>query len=320
MDRRIFLGAGIAGATTLTFTSVFSQNSPDLGAPTLPTPGFRKTMVGDIEVIAINDGALRRPLGDEFVRNAPLEQVKSLLASQNLPTDYVDIPFTPYLIVSGNTKFLIDTGFADNGPPTTGKLAANLAAVGLKPTDINNVVLSHFHGDHINGLRNKAGQLVYPNARVHVPSAEHAFWMDDARMEAAPPGMKGAFMAVRRALGNLGGDQLVKFEPGAVIAPGITSIAAFGHTPGHTLFRMDSEGQSFAYVADITNVPSLFARAPDWSVLFDMNPAMARMSRRRVFDMLVKDKMMAGGFHFPFPAFGTMEASGNGYQFKPVAA
>jgi hypothetical protein len=83
---------------------------------------------------------------------------------------------------------------------------------------------------------------------------------------------------------------------------------------------MDSEGQSFAYVADITNVPSLCARAPDWSVLFDMNPAMARMSRRRVFDMLVKDKMMAGGFHFPFPAFGTMEVSGTGYQFKPVAA
>lgn len=135
-----------------------------------------------------------------------------------------------------------------------------------------------------------------------------------------PPAMKGAFMGVRRALGNLGGDQLVKFESGSVVAPGITSVAAFGHTPGHTLFRMDSEGQSFAYVADITNVPSLFAHAPDWSVLFDMNPAMARMSRRRVFDMLVKDKMMAGGFHFPFPAFGTMEASGNGYQFKPVAA
>jgi glyoxylase-like metal-dependent hydrolase (beta-lactamase superfamily II) len=268
----------------------------------------------------LNDGAVRRPLGEEFVTNAPLEQVKALLASQNLPTDYIDVPYTPFLLINGDQRYLFDTGFADNGPPTTGKLAANLAAVGLKPTDINNVVLSHFHGDHINGLRNKAGQLVYPNARVHVPATEHAFWMDDARMEAAPPAMKGAFMGVRRALGNLGGDQLVKFESGAAVAPGITSVAAFGHTPGHTLFRMDSEGQSFAYVADITNVPSLFARAPDWSVLFDMNPAMARMSRRRVFDMLVKDKMMAGGFHFPFPAFGTMEASGNGYQFKPVAA
>jgi glyoxylase-like metal-dependent hydrolase (beta-lactamase superfamily II) len=263
---------------------------------------------------------MRRPLGEEFVTNAPLEQVKALLASQNLPTDYIDVPFTPFLLINGNQRYLFDTGFADNGPPTTGKLAAQLAAVGLKPTDINNVVLSHYHGDHINGLRNKAGELVYPNARVHVPTTEHAFWMDDARMEAAPPAMKGAFMGVRRALGNLGGDQLVKFEPGAMVAPGITSVAAFGHTPGHTLFRMDSEGQSFAYVADITNVPSLFARAPDWSVIFDMNPVMARASRRRIFDMLVKDKIMAGGFHFPFPAFGTMEPSGNGYQFKPVTA
>ena len=320
LNRRHFLGAGMAGATALTFSSVWSQNTPQFGAPDLPAVGFRRMKLGTMEVIALNDGAVRRPLGQEFVPAVPLDQVKALLASQNLATDYIDVPYTPFLLINGNQRYLFDTGFADNGPPTTGRLLGNLAAAGFKPEDINNVVLSHFHGDHINGLRNRAGQLVYPNARVHVPAPEHAFWMDDARMEAAPPGMKGAFMGVRRALGNLGGDQLVKFEPGAVIAPGITSIAAFGHTPGHTLFRMDSEGQSFAYVADITNVPSLFARAPDWSVLFDMNPAMARMSRRRVFDMLVKDKMMAGGFHFPFPAFGTMEVSGTGYQFKPVAA
>ena len=119
MDRRMFLGAGMAGAATLTFSSVWSQSTPSFGAPTLPEPGFRKLKVGAMEVIALNDGALRRPLGEEFVRNAPLEQVKAMLASQNLPTDYVDIPFTPYLVVSGNTKFLIDTGFADNGPPTT---------------------------------------------------------------------------------------------------------------------------------------------------------------------------------------------------------
>ena len=132
MDRRWFLGAGIAGASALTFSSVWSQSTPSLGAPTLPEVGFRRMKLGAMEIIALNDGALRRPLGEEFVRNAPLEQVKAMLASQNLSTDYVDIPFTPYLIVSGNTKFLIDTGFADNGPPTTGRLAANMAAAGYK--------------------------------------------------------------------------------------------------------------------------------------------------------------------------------------------
>jgi glyoxylase-like metal-dependent hydrolase (beta-lactamase superfamily II) len=149
--------------------------------------------LGAMEVIALHDGAVRRPLGEEFVRNAPLEQLKSLLSSQNLPTEYVDIPFTAFLVVSGGTKFLIDTGFADNRPPTTGQLRANLAPAGFKPEDINHVILNHHHGDHINGVRAKDGSLVYPNAKIHVPAPEHAFWMDDARMEAAPPAMKGAF-------------------------------------------------------------------------------------------------------------------------------
>jgi glyoxylase-like metal-dependent hydrolase (beta-lactamase superfamily II) len=213
MDRRLFLGAGIAGASALTFSSVWSQSAPNVGAPVLPEVGFRRMKLGAMEIIALNDGALRRPLGEEFVRNAPLEQVKALLASQNLPTDYVDIPFTAFLVVSGNTKFLIDTGFADNGPPTTGKLRANLAAAGYKPEDINHVILSHYHGDHINGLRAKDGSLVYPNAKVHVPAPEHAYWMDDARMEAAPPAMKGAFQAVRRTVGSLPPASWLRLSP-----------------------------------------------------------------------------------------------------------
>ena len=319
MDRRGFLGAGMAGAAALTFSSVWSQSTPNFGAPAVPAVGFKRMKLGAMEVIALHDGALRRPLGEEFVTNAPLEQVKALLASQGLPTDYVDIPFTPFVIVAGGRRILMDTGFADNGPPSTGKLVANMAAAGLKPDDIDTIILSHYHGDHINGIRNKAGQLVFPKARIMVPAPEHAFWMDDARMEAAPPAMKGAFQNVRRVLAGLPADQLVRFEPGAEVAPGITSVAAFGHTPGHTLFTVKSEGQSFAYVADLTNVPSLFARSPDWSVTFDMDKEMARATRRKIFDMIVKDKMMAGGFHFPFPAFGSIEAAGNGYQFKPLA-
>jgi glyoxylase-like metal-dependent hydrolase (beta-lactamase superfamily II) len=319
MDRRHFLGAGIAGAATLTFSSVWSQSAANLGAPVAPSVGFKRMKLGAAEVIALHDGALRRPLGEEFVRNAPLEQVKAMLASQNLPTDYVDIPFNAFLVVLGGSKFLFDTGFADNGPASTGQLRANLAAAGYKPEDIDHVVISHFHGDHINGLRAKDGGLVYPKAKIHVPKTEYAYWMDDAKMEAAPPAMKGAFQGVRRVLAGLPAGQLVQFEPGADLVPGITSSAAYGHTPGMSIFTVKSEGQSFVYVADVTNIPSLFARAPDWAVQFDMDAEMARQTRRRVFDMLAKDKTLAGGYHFPFPAFGTLEAAGNGYQFKPVA-
>lgn len=312
-------GAALAAYAAGSFMPLGAQSAPNFGAPSVVQVGFRKQKIGDIEVIALNDGVTRRPLAAEFVRNTPLGEVQELLRSQNLPTEYLDVPYTAFLVVSGNRKVLMDTGFSDNGGPTTGRLLANLNAAGYKAEDIDTVILSHFHGDHILGVRNKAGQLVYPNAKIMVPSVEHAFWMDDARMAAAPDAMKGAFQTVRRMLGGLSDSQLVKFEAGTEIVPGIKSVAAYGHTPGHTLFMVESKGEKFAYLADITNVPQLFARNPDWAVQFDMNAEEARVARRKVFDMIVADKVMAGGFHFPFPAFGRVEKLGNGFEFKPVA-
>jgi glyoxylase-like metal-dependent hydrolase (beta-lactamase superfamily II) len=319
INRRHFLGAAIGSASAFTLLPVWSQNPASFGSPTLPSPGFRKTRIGAMDVITVNDGIMRRPLGAEFVPGTAIEQVRGLLASQGLSTDYVDVPYTPCVVVKDGQRYLFDTGFADNGPPSAGRLVDNLAAAGIKPDDINHVVISHFHGDHINGLRRKDGSLVFAKAKVHVPAPEHAFWTDEARAAGASPAMRGAFDNVKRVFGSLPADQLVKFEPGREIAPGIESMAAFGHTPGHTVFVMRSEGQSFAFVADITNVPSLFARRPDWSVVFDMNPEMARQSRRRIFDMLVKEKMPAAGFHFPFPAVGTIENFDGGYQFKAMS-
>jgi glyoxylase-like metal-dependent hydrolase (beta-lactamase superfamily II) len=319
--RDLLVGGGAATAAYLagSFMPLVAQNAPNFGAPSVVQVGYRKQKVGDMEVIALNDGVVRRPLQAEFVRNAPLDQVQELLRSQNLPTDYVDVPFTPFLIVAGNRRVLIDTGFADNGAPTTGRLVANLNAAGFKVEDIDTVVISHHHGDHINGVRNKAGQLVFPKAKIMVPAVEHAFWMDDARMAAAPEGMKGAFQNVRRVFGGLGPDQLVQFQAGQEIAPGVTTAAAYGHTPGMVTVTAQSRGEKFVYLADLTNIPSLFARNPDFAVVFDMNPEEARQTRRRVFEAVVNDKAMAGGFHFPFPAFGRIEKLGQGYDFKPVA-
>jgi glyoxylase-like metal-dependent hydrolase (beta-lactamase superfamily II) len=319
--RDLLIGTGAATATYLTtaFSPLVAQNAPSFGAPSVVQVGYRKQKIGDIEVIALNDGVQRRALGEEFVKNAKLNDVQELLKSQGLPTEYIDVPFTAFLLIVGNRKILMDTGFADNGPSTTGRLLANLNAAGLKAEDIDTVILSHYHGDHINGVRNKAGQLVYPNAKIMVPTVEHAFWMDDNRMAQAPEGMKGAFANVRRVLNGLSSTQLIQFEPGSEVAPGIMSRAAFGHTPGHTLFVAESKGEKFAYLADLTNVPQLFARNPDWAVQFDMNADAARDVRRKTFDMMVNEKMIAGGFHFPFPAFGRIEKMGNGFDFKPVA-
>lgn len=319
MNRRHFLGAGVAGLSALVLSpsSVLAQS--DLGAPTLPSPGFRKAAVGKMEIFALNDGIGRRPLAEGFVRNVPLDQVKALLSSQNLSTEYVDIPFTPFVVVDGKTRYLIDTGFADNGPPSAGKLHANMAAAGFKPDDIDHVIISHLHGDHINGLRYKNGDLVYPKAKIHVCAPEHAFWSDAERRAKAPEGMKGAYGAIDRVFGNLPADKLVLFQPDAEIAPGIHSVAAFGHTPGHTAIKVESDGQKFMYIADVTNMPALFARRPDWAVMFDMDPDMARETRKRILDMAASENILTGGFHFPFPAMGKITREGEGYQFTPMA-
>jgi glyoxylase-like metal-dependent hydrolase (beta-lactamase superfamily II) len=324
LTRRQVLAAGTAAAVlpAAYFGSgllpAFAQ-APDLGQPSLPNPGFRKMRLGDIEIIALNDGVARRPLREEFVRNAPLAEVQAMLRAQGLATEYIDIPFNAFLLVMGQQRVLLDSGFADNGGPTTGRLLGNLNAAGFKAEDITAVLISHYHGDHINGLRNKAGQAVFSKAKVYVPEQEHAFWMDDARMNAAPEAGRGGFLGARRVFNGFTADQLLRFAPGAEVLPGVQSIAAFGHTPGHTLFRVRSGNQSFVYLADLTNVPQLFARNPDWAVQFDMDADAARRVRRQMFDMVVNDKAVAGGFHFPFPAFGTIERAGNGFEFKAMA-
>ena len=321
LNRRHFIAAAAAPLLHVagTWVPAWAQNAPNFGTPVLPTPGFRRTRVSDAEIIAVIDGVARRPLGEEFVRNAPLAEVKALLSSQGLSTDYVDIPFTPFLVVVGGRRILMDTGLGEFGGPTTGKLLAHLQAAGIQAGDIDDVVITHFHGDHINGLRNRAGAFPFTKARVHVPAPESAFWMDDAKMNAAAAGMKGAFENVRRTFAQMPAAMLQQFVPGSDPVPGIASIAAYGHTPGHTLFQVGSGRSSFTYIGDLTNVPSLFARNPDWAVVFDMDAEAARQTRRDMFARLVQQGGVVGGFHFPFPAFGRMVPSGKGYAFEAIA-
>ncbi len=322
MQRRHLLAAGLSAAAAsplawLAAPGAWAQAAAELGTPSLPTPGFRRMKVGEAEVIALNDGIARRPLGEEFVKNAPLAEVRALLASQGLPTGHIDIPFTAFLVISGGRRILLDTGFGEHGGPSTGRLLGHLAAAGFQPDDIDTVLISHYHGDHIQGLRRKDGSLVYPRAQVLVPEPEHAFWMDEAAMNARPEAQRGGFQVARRVFSDLPAGQLQRFTPGSELAPGLRSVAAFGHTPGHTLFELQSAGQTFVYVADLTNVPALFARNPDWAVSFDMDAEAARRVRRATLQRVVESRALVGGYHFPFPAFGRIAAQGEGYAFQP---
>lgn len=197
----------------------------------------------------------------------------------------------------------------------------NLAAAGIDPKSISTVVISHYHGDHVNGLLKADNSLAFPNAEIMVPAPEHKFWMDDGEMSKATGNqrMEGLFKNNRRVFGNEGVKKQLKiYEPGKEVVPGITSVATHGHSAGHTSHIVSSGGKSVFVQADVTNVPFLFVRNPGWHLMFDQIPDQAEATRRKVYDMLAADRMMVQGFHYPFPAVAFIEKAGNGYREVPV--
>lgn len=280
-------------------------------------PGFYRYKVGDIEVTAVNDGFARRPL-EGFVRNAELTQVQQAMQEAFLPGDALPITFTTLVLRrNGGGLTLIDTGNGDMGAPTSGHWMRNFRAAGFDPSQVETVVISHFHGDHINGLRLKDGTAVFPKAQVMVPAAEWAFWMDDAKMNQAPEAMKGAFQGVRRVFGPIAND-VKRYEADKEVVPGLTAIAAPGHTPGHTAFMLSSGSGKLMVMSDITNHPALFVRNPDWAAVFDMDADQARATRHKMLDMAASERAQVAFYHAPFPATGHIAKDGNRYRFVPV--
>jgi glyoxylase-like metal-dependent hydrolase (beta-lactamase superfamily II) len=287
------------------------------GPASQQAPGFYRYKVGDIELTALHDGWAPRNL-EGFIRNAELSDVRRAAEEAFLPTNTIENSFTPVLVRSGGKTIMIDTGNGDAGAPTTGTTRANLRAAGLDPARVDIVLISHFHGDHINGLRLRDGTAVYPNAEVMVPVGEWAFWMDDARMNQAPDAMKPAFQNVRRVFGPMAKD-VKQFEWNKEIAPGITAVDASGHSPGHTAFVIQSGGKSLTHVVDAINHPAFFVRHPDWSAVFDMDADKARATRRRLLDMAATERSQLAFYHAPFPAIGHVRKDGNGFQFAPAS-
>jgi glyoxylase-like metal-dependent hydrolase (beta-lactamase superfamily II) len=319
LNRRTLLATASA-ASAAALLGVPGAVSP-AAAQTAPAgkqaPAFYRYKVGSFEVTSVNDGVNRFPLPDTFVRNAKKDQVQAALAESYLPTDVMTIWFNPTLINTGSRLILIDTGLGDPKGPI-GHLKPNLAAAGVDMKSIDTVIISHFHGDHINGIRNGANELNFPNAEIMVPTVEWNFWMSDDNMNKAPEAMKGAFGNVRRVFKGLE-DKVKKYDAGKEIASGLTTIATYGHTPGHISYALVNGNDRVLIQSDVTNNPHLFLKNPGWHVQFDMNGPEAEATRRKFYDMAAADKMLVAGFHFPFPATGYVEKVGTGYRLVPAA-
>jgi glyoxylase-like metal-dependent hydrolase (beta-lactamase superfamily II) len=316
--RRIVAAAGaIAAAGAVAPFAPCAQAAAPLARR--QAPSFYRCKVGEFEVTVVNDGARAIPLPAQFVRNVGNEEVLAAAEAAYMPKGSIVAPFNPIVVNTGAKLVLIDTGYGPGLAPTVGLLPSTLAAAGFDPNAIDVVLISHMHGDHILGLKTPDGALAFPNAEIKVPAIDWAFWMNDDNMSRAPEGFtKTSFGFNRKIFSNLA-DKVTRYEWGREVAPGITAVETGGHTPGHTSFVIASGSSQLFFQADVTNVPDLFLRNPDWQVMFDHEPEKAVATRRRIYDMASADKLLISGYHFPFPGLGYIEKAGSGYRLIPAA-
>ena len=317
--RSLLTGTAAAGAAALVAPAIPGPARAAVPASGKQAPGFYRFKVGDYEVTLLHDGARSFPMPDTFVTNVSKEQALKAAEAAYMPKGMVTVPFNPTLINTGSKLVLIDTGYGPVPNAPVGQTFANLKAAGVDPKDIDILVLSHLHPDHINGLRAADGGIAFPNAEIKAPAPDWAFWMsDDNKSKASSKMMQDYFANTRKILGGLE-DKVTRYDWDKEVAPGVTALATPGHTPGHTSFAVASGSARILVQSDVTNIPEFFLRNPDWHVAYDADPEQAAKTRHKFYDMAAAEKMLVTGFHFSFPSAGHVEKDGAGYRLVPLA-
>ena len=319
--RNLFAGAAAAGAATAL--------TPIIGRPVFAAApavgkqnaGWYRYKVGDFEVTVVTDGATTSPLSDIYVRNAPKADVSAALTALHAAPDKVTNQYNPIVVNTGSKLVAIDTGAGlgafQQSKGVHGQFHSNLAAAGFDKNLVDVVLLSHLHGDHINGLLDAESKLAFPKAEILMPAADIKFWTDESNAARFPDPVKAQFANVKRVLGALGG-KVTQYEGSKELVPGITSMPTPGHTPGHTSFMIASGSDHLLHQVDVTaGMGALFVRNPNWHFLFDVDGPLAEQTRRKFYDMVIADKQRVQGYHFPFPAVGYIEKDGSGYRWVP---
>jgi len=315
--RRWLAGAALATASTALPPLQFAHAKAPLTRS--QEPGFYRFKVGGFEITAVNDGTWFPKL-DSFVKAADIRNVQKALADGFMPTDTMPIPFTTLMVNTGPRLIAFDVGTGGQfGPfaPQSGTFMKNLVAAGIDPAEVDAIYISHFHPDHINGLKTKDNDLVFPNASINVPAAEWAFWMDDSNMGKASEADVPAFRNARRIFGDIA-SKVQRFDSGKELESGVTSIAAPGHTPGHTAFAIASGNDSMLYLADVAFNQAVYVRHPELQALVDMDGNQAVATRRAMLDRAAADKLRTHGYHWSFPGSGHIVKSGNSYDLVPA--
>ncbi len=282
-------------------------------------PSFQKYKVGEIEVVTLADGILEVPPRAGFIRNASVEQTKAALRAGGLVDDHVPFPFTAMVVNLRNQLVLIDSGTGGSPAygPKCGWLFQSMAAAGLDPNSVKTIVISHLHGDHIYGLMDNATNTqLFPEAEIIIPAAELKWWIQpEVDTMDLGPSRKGLSQRIRATLAKWKNVRAVEGE--VELVPGIRTIQAYGHSPAQMTHLISSGNKQLLATADVSLLPALFVKNPDWQTVLDQDGPTAVETRRKIFERAIADKLMVTGVHWLQPNVGTIIRDGATYAFVP---
>ncbi len=257
--------------------------------------------IGDLTITAVSDGYLHASF--DFLANIDPSDAARMQENAGI-TDHTSIHINCYLVRSGGRTILIDAG-AGGFKQWGGRLKANLLHAGIQPSEIDAILLTHAHPDHVGGLMDASGTAVFPNAELVAHHREVAFWQDDGNLSRAPERARGNFLVARQAFEGYR-NRLRTFDSGEVL-PGITAMPLPGHTAGHTGYRLDSGDKSLLVWGDIVHFPQIQVPRPDVSIAFDQDAHLAADTRSKLLDCVAGEQLLIAGMHLGEPGFARIE-------------
>lgn len=277
-------------------------------------PGFYRMMVGSLEITALLDGTHPFPV-DEVMSDRPKSD--DLLAKAGLSAP-VEGSINAFLINTGSKLILVDSGAGVLYGACCGHLLDNLRAAGYQPDQVDEIYLTHLHRDHVGGL-SRAGALDFPNAVVRVNRADADYWLSPANEAKAPTYLHTMFEGAAVTLAPyIQAGKVMPFDGAAELAPDIRAVPAPGHTPGHTGYLVESNGQRILFWGDVVHVAQIQFPATDITVKYDSDADEAAAERQAIFEKVANDGSLVGAAHISFPGLGRVLKTGDGYSWAPV--
>ena len=308
MFKRSFLTLALAATLS---TAAFA------GAPQQKTsaPGYYRMMLGDIEVTALSDGTTQLPVHQLLQMDA--DKVRDKLAEFYRQSP-LETSVNAYLVNDGESLVLIDTGAGTLFGASLGNLIKNIEAAGYSADDIDEIYITHMHSDHIGGLI-AGGERVFTNATVRADKHDADYWLSQQQMEQVPEDKRGGFKGAMAALNPyVEAGQFKTFVAGETLAAQITSVEAYGHTPGHTMYRLDAGDQSLVFWGDLMHVAEVQFDQPSVTIAFDSDQDEARKQRVDAYADAAKNGYYVAGAHLPFPGIGQLKSDDDAYGWVPV--